>query len=54
MDKQREKFVCEIERMRNAYNKTNSSCLRRDYGKAIRRMEQELRDYDNFRKAVKP
>jgi hypothetical protein len=51
MDRQRDAFVREIGRLKGAREKTRSSYLRRDYGKAIRRMENELRQYDSFRKA---
>ena len=51
MDRQRDAFVREIGRLKEAREKTRSSNLRRDYGKAIRRMENELRQYDSFRKA---
>lgn len=54
MDKARETFVYEIDRLKVACEKTKSDYLRRDYGKAIRRMERELRDYDRFKRAVKP
>lgn len=50
MDKQRAAFVKEIDRLRMAYNKTKSNYLRRDYGKAISRMEKELEEYDSFKK----
>ena len=51
MDKQREALVREISRLKDAWNRTDSRYLRKDYGKAIRRMENELRQYDSFRKA---
>ena len=51
MDKQREALVREIIRLKDAWNRTDSRYLRKDYGKAIRRMENELRQYDSFRKA---
>lgn len=51
MDKQRDAYVREIGRLKEARERTHSRYLRRDYGKAIRRMENELRQYDNFRKA---
>jgi hypothetical protein len=49
-DTAREKFVSEITRLRSAVAKTKSPHLKRDYGKAIKRMESELIEYDNFRK----
>ena len=50
MDKARESFVREITRLRIAYNKTKSNYLRRDYGKAISRMEKELAEYDAYKR----
>lgn len=48
-DKQREAFQAEIVRLEEAKRRSTSEHLRRDYGKAIRRMRAELRDYDRFR-----
>ena len=48
-DKQREAFEAEIHRLEDAKRRSTSEHLRRDYGKAIRRMRAELRDYDRFR-----
>lgn len=53
MDKQRDAFVREIDRLRKAFNKTKSNYLRRDYGKAISRMEKELAEYDSFKRGDK-
>lgn len=50
MDKQRAVFVAEINRLRKAYDKTKSNYLRRDYGKAISRMEKELAEYDAYKR----
>ena len=50
MDRQRDRFVKELERLRAACSKTSSEYLRKDYGKAIKDMERELRDYDNFKR----
>jgi len=50
MDKQREAFVCEINRLRTAVRKTKSDFLKKDYGKAIRRMERELAEYDRYKR----
>jgi hypothetical protein len=49
MDKVRNNFVSEITRLRSAAQKTTSTYLRRDYLKAVKRMEKELRQYDTFR-----
>lgn len=51
MDRQRDKFVKELERLRAACEKTDSKYLRNDYVKAIKDMERELRDYDMFKKS---
>ena len=48
-DKQREAFQAEINRLEDAKRRSTSEHLRRDYGKAIRRMRAELREYDRFR-----
>ena len=53
MDKQREKFVAEIERLEEAIEKTDSKYLKRDYTKAVKRMKRELEDYDKFRGEIK-
>ena len=48
-DKQREAFQAEIIRLEEAKRRSTSEHLRRDYGKAIRRMRAELREYDRFK-----
>ena len=48
-DKQREAFQAELNRLEDAKRRSTSEHLRRDYGKAIRRMRAELRQYDRFR-----
>ena len=48
-DKQREAFQAEINRLEEAKRRSTSEHLRRDSGKAIRRMRAELREYDRFR-----
>ena len=48
-DKQREAFRAEIIRLEEAKRRSTSEHLRRDYGKAIRRMRAELREYDRFK-----
>lgn len=53
MDKQRQKFVEEINQLRTAVNSTKSKYLKKDYLKAIRRMEIELKEYDAFQKEYK-
>lgn len=49
MDNQREAFITEMNRMRAALRKTKSERLRRDYGKALKRMKRELAEYDYYR-----
>lgn len=53
MDKQRQKFVEEINQLRVAVNSTKSKYLKKDYQKAIRRMEIELKEYDAFQREYK-
>lgn len=48
-DKQREAFQAELNRLEEAKRRSTSEHLHRDYGKAIRRMRAELRDYDRFK-----
>ena len=48
-DKQREAFQAEINRLEDAKRRSTSEHLRTDYGKAIRRMRAELREYDRFK-----
>ena len=48
-DKQREAFQAEINRLEEARQKSGSAHLRKDYGKAIRRMRAELRAYDRYK-----
>ena len=52
-DRQREAFQAEIDRLEDAKRRTTSEHLRRDYGKAIRRMRAELRTYDRFKQEGK-
>ena len=49
MDKMRKNRVAEIERLKAAIAKTNSEYLKRDYGKALKRMQRELSDYDRYK-----
>lgn len=53
MDKKREEFIKEINRLKEARSKTKSSYLIKDYTKAIKEMEQDLVMYDRFRKEAK-
>lgn len=49
MDKMRERFVAEINRMEEACKTSESKYLRSDYKKAIRKMRMELMEYDSYR-----
>ena len=46
MDKMREKHVAEMKRLKTAIAKAKSEYLKRDYSKALKRMERELKEYD--------
>ena len=50
MDKMREKHVAEMERLKTAMEKTDSEYLKRDYSKALKRMERELKEYDRYKR----
>lgn len=49
MDPAREKFVADMEVLRDAISRTRSPYLRKDYEKALRRMERDLKEYDRFK-----
>ena len=49
MDKMREKHVAEMERLKTAMGKTDSEYLKRDYEKALKRMQKELKEYDKYK-----
>lgn len=49
MDKAEARHVSEINRLKEACGKTKSDYLRRDYQKAITRMERELKEYRNYK-----
>lgn len=46
MDEMRDLYVHEIKRIKTALKITRSEYARRDFQKAIRRMEYELEEYD--------
>ena len=48
MNEPRERFVKEINVLKRARDKTKSIKAKSDLGKAIKRMEKELRDYDRL------
>lgn len=52
MDKQRQKVVDEIERVKTALQKTNSRKLKHDYGKHLKRLQQNLYYYDKNRRCI--
>lgn len=45
----RAEHVAEIKRVEAALKKTTSPRLKKDYGKHLKRLRQELRDYDRMR-----
>ena len=49
MDKAEGKHIAEINRLKEAREKTKSEYLRRDYTKAIRRMQNELKEYRRYK-----
>lgn len=48
MDNARNAHIEEMNRIANAMCWTKSPYLKRDYGKALRRMEKELKEYDRY------
>lgn len=48
-DRQRELFQAEINRLEEAKRRSTSKHLKADYGKALRRMRAELREYDRYK-----
>lgn len=48
-DRQREIFRAELNRLEEAKRKSSSPHLKADYGKAIRKMRAELREYDRYK-----
>lgn len=49
MDTQRDKFVADINRIKEAIKATDSPYLKRDYQKALKRKYRELKQYDRYR-----
>lgn len=45
----REKHIAEMRRLEAAIEKTTSEKLKKDYGKALKRMGHELKIYDRLR-----
>ena len=52
MDKMRQKHIDEMNRLRTAIHKTKSEYLKKDYVKALKRMKQELKEYDRYKQGV--
>ena len=48
MNKPREKHLQEMEELRQAIRKTKSPYAKRDFVKALKRKERELREYDRW------
>ena len=46
----RDRHIAEMRRLEEAISKTKSEKLRTDYGKALRRMQHELKIYDKYRR----
>ena len=53
MDKQRQRFIKEMEVLKQALLKTKSQYLMNDYTKALKRMQKELNEYDTYKGYVK-
>ena len=51
-DFQRELYIDRINLYKSAIANTKSPYLKRDYQKAIKRMQKELREYDRLHKAI--
>ena len=52
MSKERGEIIREIFRLERAVYKTKSEHLRRDYGKAIKRLRRELAVYDQYKQGA--
>lgn len=46
----RAKHLQEMQELRQAIEKTKSPYLKKDYGKALKRKERELREYDRWKR----
>lgn len=49
MDKAERAQLAEISRIKEAMKKTTSKCLLSDYGKNLRRLKRELREYRMYK-----
>ena len=52
-DTQRQEFTKKIKYYKTIIATTDSPYLKRDYQKAVKRMQRELRDYDRFHQSVR-
>lgn len=44
-----ERHLAEMKRLKTAFNNTDSARLKNNYAKAIRKMQQELREYCGYK-----
>lgn len=49
MDIMRERHINEMNRLKEAIEKSNSDYLKRDYTKAYKKMQKELEEYDSYK-----
>lgn len=49
MDKMREQFVQEMEKIYSAAERSDSPYLKADYMKAYKKMQKELSEYDGYK-----
>ena len=49
MDIMRKKHIDEMNRLKEAIEKTNSKHLKADYSNALKRMQNELKEYDRYK-----
>lgn len=49
MDIMRERHINEMNRLKEAIEKSNSNYLKRDYIKAYKKMQEELEEYDSYK-----
>ena len=52
MDKARDMHVAEMNRLKDEMARTKSNHLRCDYGRALKRMQKELEEYDRYKGGV--
>ena len=49
MDKMRERHIAEMNRLKDAIARTESEHLKNDYCKSLKRMQNELKEYDRYK-----